>query len=132
MGFHLVKLTEAPVQITMTGGIQFDGDYSAGTEYTTGDVVTYEGSSYVAITGTTGNLPTNATYWQLMAAKGATGNNGEAGSKGDKGDQGNPGVVQSVNGQSIATVVLDPDDLDDASTSHKFVSSSHFIVSFGT
>ena len=38
--------------------------------------------------------------------------------------------VQTVNGAS-GTVVLDPDDLDDASTTHKFVSSAQ-ITSIGT
>jgi hypothetical protein len=31
------------------------------------------GSSYIALTSTTGNLPTNVTYWQVVANKGETG-----------------------------------------------------------
>lgn len=49
------------------------GAYSAGTPYVKGDVVTYNGSSYIAKGATTGNLPTNATYWDLLAAKGQDG-----------------------------------------------------------
>lgn len=58
------------------------GAYSAGTEYALMDSVSYNGSSYLAIQTTTGNLPTNATYWQLLAAKGDTGSNGTNGADG--------------------------------------------------
>jgi cytoskeletal protein CcmA (bactofilin family) len=45
------------------------GAYSGGTTYEMNDVVTYGGKSYVYIntTNTSGNLPTNATYWSKMA-----------------------------------------------------------------
>lgn len=49
------------------------GTYAAGTTYERLDIVTYEGSSYIAKTSTTGNLPTNTTYWQLYA-QGASSN----------------------------------------------------------
>ena len=49
------------------------GDYDATATYTMLDVVSYQGKSYVAKTTTTGNAPTNTTYWQLMVdAKGHT------------------------------------------------------------
>lgn len=44
-------------------------EYSWATTYEENDVVSYNGSSYIAIDNTTGNLPTNATYWELVAAK---------------------------------------------------------------
>jgi hypothetical protein len=45
------------------------GAYSSGTTYEMNDVVTYGGKSYVYVntTNTSGNLPTNATYWSKMA-----------------------------------------------------------------
>ena len=49
------------------------GTYSGATAYTVGDFVTYLGSSYACIVNTTGNLPTNTTYWALLAQKGDTG-----------------------------------------------------------
>jgi hypothetical protein len=55
-------------------GINPRGDYNGATAYAAGDSVSYLGSSYVAISSTTGNLPTNATFWQVMAEKGADGN----------------------------------------------------------
>jgi hypothetical protein len=40
--------------------------YAGGTAYTPGMEVTYNGNTYKCIASTTGNLPTNATYWQAM------------------------------------------------------------------
>lgn len=47
--------------------------YSAETTYQQNDVVSYQGSSYICILESTGNLPTNTTYWSLMAQKGTDG-----------------------------------------------------------
>lgn len=41
-------------------------EYLAGTTYNTGDQVTYSGKIYRAKSTTTGNLPTNTTYWELI------------------------------------------------------------------
>jgi hypothetical protein len=38
-------------------------DYDNGTTYAIGDLVIYDAAIYRAIAATTGNLPTNATYW---------------------------------------------------------------------
>ena len=50
------------------------GEYSPTTPYTLLDSVSYQGSSYVAMGSTTGNLPTNTTYWQLLASGGDVAN----------------------------------------------------------
>jgi len=54
------------------GNIKFTwkGAYNAGTAYAIDDVVSYNGSSYVCILASTGNLPTNTTYWNVMSSKG--------------------------------------------------------------
>ena len=56
------------------GAIRFNwkGAYAGGTAYVVDDVVSYLGSSYVCILASTGNVPTNGTYWNLMA-QGGTG-----------------------------------------------------------
>lgn len=59
-------------------GLTYEGAYDGGTTYAPTDWVTYNGSSYVCILASTGNLPTNVTYWAVLA------------SKGDKGDTGDP------------------------------------------
>lgn len=52
-------------------GFNFRGTFSGSSTYVAGDVVTYLGSSYICILATSGsNLPTNATYWSLLAQKG--------------------------------------------------------------
>jgi hypothetical protein len=69
--FKIVKLLD-PISLTLTGP-NFQGEYLSGTTYQAGMSVSYNGSSYVALQATTGNVPTNTTYWQLLAAKGDTG-----------------------------------------------------------
>lgn len=75
----VVKLLNTPVIIEFPGGITFQGEYDNLTTYSLGDSVSYNGSSYVAIQSTTGNDPTNTTYWQLIAEKGDTGATGATG-----------------------------------------------------
>jgi hypothetical protein len=76
--FKIVKLLGNPVVIEFSGGINPQGDYNGATSYVLGDSVSYNGSSYVAIQATTGNLPTNTTYWQLLAQKGDVGPQGSS------------------------------------------------------
>ena len=64
MGFQLVKLTDPAVSITSNFNPM--GSYNNATTYALGDLVTYNGLTYVARQATTGNLPTNTTYWQLI------------------------------------------------------------------
>lgn len=60
------------------GNIKFNwkGTYNAGTAYAVDDVVSYNGSSYVCILASTGNLPTNTTYWNVMSSAGTNGTDG--------------------------------------------------------
>ena len=48
--------------------LQFLGNYGSGTAYSVNSVVRYNNSLYVYINAstTTGNVPTNTTYWSLM------------------------------------------------------------------
>jgi hypothetical protein len=57
------------------GSIKFKwkGTYSGATAYTVDDVVSYNGSSYICILASTGNLPTNATYFEQMSQAGTDG-----------------------------------------------------------
>lgn len=59
------------------GSIKFKwkGTYAGGTAYTIDDVVSYNGSSYICIQASTGNLPTNATYFEQMSSAGTNGTN---------------------------------------------------------
>ena len=57
--------------------IFWEGAYAGGTAYTVNDGVSYNGSSYVCILNSTGNLPTNATYWEVFAAAGTDGEDGD-------------------------------------------------------
>ena len=57
------------------GSIKFNwqGAYAGGTAYAVDDVVEYNGSSYICILASTGNLPTNATYFEQMSSAGTNG-----------------------------------------------------------
>jgi len=57
------------------GSIKFNwqGAYAGGTAYAVDDVVSYNGSSYVCKLASTGNLPTNTTYWDVMSLAGTDG-----------------------------------------------------------
>ena len=55
------------------------GEYNSSTQYYVFDFVNYNGNSYFAKQNTQGNLPTNTTYWQLVAEKGNVGSIGPTG-----------------------------------------------------
>jgi len=63
--FKIVKLLDPVVQLNTN--IKPMGVYNNSSAYGVGDSVSYGNSSYVAIQATTGNIPTNTTYWQLLA-----------------------------------------------------------------
>tara|TARA_Y100000385_G_scaffold256506_1_gene283016 strand:- start:4283 stop:5041 length:759 start_codon:yes stop_codon:yes gene_type:complete len=50
--------------------LNWKGAYAGGTAYVVDDVVSYSGSSYICKLASTGNLPTNGTYWDQVAAAG--------------------------------------------------------------
>ncbi len=56
--------------------LNWKGAYNAGTAYAIDDVVSYNGSSYIAKTATTGNLPTVTANWDIMSQAGTNGTNG--------------------------------------------------------
>jgi hypothetical protein len=92
----LAALGGFTVDLTFTGGINDQGAYVAETLYVTGDGVAYNGSYYVAKQNTTGNLPTDTIYWQVVAEKGAAGADGAAGAEGPQGPQGPEGPSGAV------------------------------------
>lgn len=54
-------------------GLNWKGTYSGATAYVKDDAVFYDGNSYICKLATTWNLPTNITYWDLLAQKWDTG-----------------------------------------------------------
>lgn len=110
MAIQLVKLLNGAVVINLDSGINYKGTFDSYTDYILGDLVEYLGSSYVAIQNTSGNLPMDIDFWQIVATKGDRGDTGtqglrgiqgEKGDKGDKGDIGDTGVqgVQGIQGE---------------------------------
>lgn len=54
-------------------GANWRGAYDGPTAYVVDDLVSYNGSTYICILDSTGNLPTDTTYWSLVALKGNDG-----------------------------------------------------------
>ena len=54
-------------------GLRWLGAYAGGTSYIVDDAVSYNGSSYICKLASTGNVPTNTTYWDILAQQGASG-----------------------------------------------------------
>lgn len=72
-------------------GFVWKNAYNNATAYSINDIVHYNGSVYIALKATTGNIPTNAEFWNLYVSKSVE-------------------TITSVNGQ-IGLVVLDADDV---------------------
>lgn len=63
--FKVVQLLN-PIQINVN--INPRGVYDNTATYAIGDTVSYGNASYICVVATTGNIPTNTTYWQLLAS----------------------------------------------------------------
>lgn len=79
------------------------GEYNPSTAYKALNIVSQNGSSYVAIQDTQGNPPTNTTYWQLLSQRGEQGEQGVQGPPGEKGNTGEPGQAATVQVGSVTT-----------------------------
>ena len=64
-------LTAAQSGAVQSGAVTYRGAYAGGDTYNPGDDVTYSGQFYTCILQSTGNLPTNATYWQNTGSSSA-------------------------------------------------------------
>ena len=105
---------QGPAGVAGTNGSGFDlrNAFDASASYAIDDVVTYNGSTYVAIAASTGpNNPTpntNASVWSVMAQEGATGTPGAQGSArstgatGAQGPTGAPGTAGATGPQGPA------------------------------
>lgn len=82
------------------------GEFNELTTYQKLDVVTYLGSSYISLQESTGNLPTNETYFQKIAQKGFDGEPGKDGINGIDGKDGLNGTngVDGKDGISVSSI----------------------------
>ena len=76
-------------------GLTWRGAWSSATDYVLDDAVGYGGASWFASSDPpAGAVPsTSSTYWQLMAAEGATGPQGPQGPQGIQGPKGDTGAT---------------------------------------
>lgn len=100
--FKLVKLID-PIQMHIDGTFNPLGAYNAATDYAVGDMVDYQGSSYIMYTNAAaGTVPTNTSYWGLVASKGDTGATGATGDTGAAGADGEGVPIGGTTGQVLA------------------------------
>lgn len=85
-----------------SGGLTYQGSYTSRTNYGAGDIVTYNGSSYVSVAaGNHGNTPgLSAANWGLLAAGGAAGSGATTTSS-----------SLSYQGAYVSTTSYSPDDV---------------------
>ena len=106
-------------------GVNYQGTWNYNSPYVIGDVVLYNGSSYISNQavppyGATPDL--NTTFWDLFVEKGYTGSKGDKGDKGDVGEQGLQGTTgtQGVRGftgeQGVSLVLIGSTDTVNVST----------------
>ena len=82
---------EVTGDVTGVPHVDYKGVYTGSTSYVKDDVVTYNGSSYINTTPSTGVAPTNTNNWGLLASKGTDGTDGADGADGATGPQGPQG-----------------------------------------
>lgn len=67
-------------------GWEFLGEYNPTAAYVKNNSVRFNGASYIAILDTAGNMPTNLTYWSLIAQRGVDGTGAVASVEGNSPD----------------------------------------------
>ncbi len=84
-----------------SSGLNFRGAFSSTVQYFIKDLVTFNGSGYVALTNPpVGTLPTDTVHWTALVLQGAPGPAGPSGLTGPAGSQGPQGIAgpQGVEG----------------------------------
>ena len=73
------------VQTTGLNQVIWQGTWDSATTYQVNDLVEYQGSSYIAIAVNSDTVPTNTSFWNLVAEEGAAGPTGPTGPAGPVG-----------------------------------------------
>lgn len=99
---------QGPQGLPGAGAGVWQGEWDVLFDYASGDVVSYEGSTWLAVTNPpVGAVPMElSAYWGLMAAKGDEGEQGIQGDQGIQGEQGY-GVKLLDHGEVISGVIPD-------------------------
>jgi hypothetical protein len=78
-------------------GFAFKGEWDAGGIYVPNDVVTFNGTTYIYVTGSGDEETSDTSAWSVLSPPGADG------AKGDKGDKGDPGADGAKGTVAIST-----------------------------
>ena len=109
-GIQGIQGETGPIGPTGATGIEWQGTWSALTDYVDNDAVFYNGASWFAAGDPpVGDEPTESSlYWFPLALQGATGAQGEQGIQGIQGEQGIQGIqgIQGEEGLSAYEVAV--------------------------
>lgn len=105
IAFELERQTNESLREEKINNLISLGEYSNTTTYQPRNVVMYNGSGYMCIQESTGNLPTDTNYWQKIVDK------GEKGERGIKGDKGSDGINLIFKGVYDNTATYSANDL---------------------
>jgi len=124
MPVQKVFLLNQNTPVVIPSGLVPKGAYDNSTDYSVGDSVDYNGSSYVMyVDAAAGTLPTDTTYWQVLANKGATGATGADSTV--PGPAGADGLTVSVNSitQVAGDISLTQDNIPDGTTNKAYTAT---------
>jgi len=109
----LAVAAKAVKVMAKAANLRWRGSYKRDADYLAGDVVFWQGSSYVCDTPCKGVLPSNTDNWTPLALRGAQGQTGPAGPQGLKGDTGDTGPAgpQGLKGDTGDTGPAGPQGL---------------------
>lgn len=94
---------EGPQGVRGEPGMVWTGSYQSGRRYGVGDVVSLDGSAYVAV-GDTEQSPDGGAGWQVLVRRGDTGTQGPRGPKGETGATGfDPSAVLTLTNTTAST-----------------------------
>ncbi len=107
-GYNSEVTPSSEVPTGPSGDISWQGAWIS-QNYLVNEAVEYNGSSYVCILNTISNeIPTNITYWDLIASKGDQGITGDTGTTGSNGADGIDGA-SIFSGSGVPSGVLGND-----------------------
>jgi hypothetical protein len=90
-GAYLV-FNDSSTLSTGAGLLQWKGQYEGANSYSVRDLVIYNGLGYICISSSSGNDPTNTSYWTPLGSQGPQGPEGPQGPQGPQGEPGTSGV----------------------------------------
>ena len=114
------QINAGQIEFSVPDGV---GDWTSGNSYAVGNIVSYNGGSYIcttAIAPSTESPTLDTDHWQVLAEKGDTGARGPQGTQGPQGETGQQGPqgIQGPKGEKGDTGAQGPKGVQGVSVSN--------------